>query len=250
MTWAEVVIQINRHVRYDLGAYTAGEDGISDESSAENLVIPINLGLEQLAREVEKYDPNVTFTLTADDNRYTLTDTAVFSKRLIKPNFVTINGSVLRDSEHVPGLWELGAFQDKHQHWQDDTSGTPTIAFMPNSDEIMLWRKPNAACVTAAQNYVAGTVYPTKFVYTAADPEAATVLSPDLALPLHEALCYLVAVKLAMPNASIGEQWNRMTAYRAEYKEAILKEKYKNANLRYNNLVTGPTRHGGPPLRF
>jgi hypothetical protein len=128
---------------------------------------------------------------------------------------VIINGVKLRAKRGRYGLWSMAQLENEFPLWMLDTENTPLRAVYSNGI-LYLHPFPTAAVIAAGQCYVPSTVFP---LDRTADNDPDTGLSSQLDLldELHEAACFLAAVKGGKPQVEGNEAIRRLQDYSAEW---------------------------------
>jgi hypothetical protein len=211
MTLAQIRTMVTSHTTdFQLDNY------VSAAPTDAELTAQVNWAIRLFSKRTFcNFDPEITFTLTADTALYDCRDVsapAVVSRKVLLPLFVTINGTVLRDfSGRAPGLWSFNQLLRTNPMYQTEDSGRPTRAVWLPGNKMLLSAPPDAGVVSDGDNYIAGA-------YLAADMANGTddSNSPDIPEEYHEILAYLAAVKAGMPRATEESAWRAISTYDAE----------------------------------
>jgi len=206
-TLQTILDNIDRFLQFDL-------DNMYGESpTTQQKVDGFNWAQRTVSKLIFQYDPKITLTLTADQASYDLRNTSVVSRKVIRPYAVIINGNMLWNAAYTErGLWTLQELERMIPSWRTDSSGTPTKGVYYGNQKLLLHPAPTTAVVNAGDNYISGQ-------YLAADMTTAQLAStPDIPEELHEAIAFCAAARLALPNLSEAEAWQRITAFNAEWR--------------------------------
>jgi len=172
----------------------------------------LNWAYARIARRCKLVDPKITFTPTADLAKYSLFGSHYGGVKLTKVYHVMINGTMLYARNGERGLWSYNELIKDYPTWQIASSGTPTKA-VQLGQFLLLHAPPNAAVVSAAQNFICAEYIPAEM-----DDDADT---PDLPEDLHPAIAYLAAVYAATPVASEASMWTRVQAFSAAWVDMV-----------------------------
>lgn len=193
-----------------------------DEMTDAQALLQINWAIRTLSKRLEQYDSLIVMTLIDGTRSYRLKNTAVFSRKVLKPFYVTIGGSPLKAaSGDVYGFHTMHEIERAWKGWRTVETGTPTRAVLSARETITFVRPPDAATVAGAGNYLAGT-------YMAADLTALTE-TPDIPEELHECVSYLAAERAGGVMAE-GDAWNRVIHFNREWQTQIDEQRILNLN--------------------
>lgn len=104
------------------------------------------------------YDDNVTFTLSSSDTGYyELLDETIFSRPVLEPEVIFIDGNPLTDSDGLPGLVTVGEANDWVANYRSVTDATPQKAFVIQKGDSQVLRLMPAPDATYA-GVIAGWV--------------------------------------------------------------------------------------------
>lgn len=158
------------------------------------------------------FDPKITFTVTADVASYSGRSLTVFSKKIIWPQFVTINGVPLCGPDNLhPGMFSFRQLVDRYRTFQTVASGKPVVAAWMPGEKVYLTPPPTAAVLSAGNNFMAAVYEPADLVVGADDAN-----EPDIPAPYHETLGYIAAIKGSMPRATEQAALQALANYDAQ----------------------------------
>lgn len=208
-----------RNLAFDL------DSAYGESETLQQQVDSVNWAIRAISARIFQYDPKITLTLTAGMADYNLRDTAVVSRKIIRPFSVCINGSMLWDaSRNDYGMWTLAELERRNPSWRTDTSSIPTKAVYYGGNRLLLHPTPTADVVSAGNNFISGQYLAANL--TTSDGSN----SPDIPEELHEAIAYYAAAHSALPNLSENEAWQRVSAYNAEWQSSA--DTIRRENLR------------------
>lgn len=162
---------------------SAGEAYLTDD---DEILAVINRVLKQFAKDTLcLYSDNITWTLTQDVSRYSLRDSAVFSRLVAQPLRVWINGLLVA---HVATSPDMAGIQP---NYHTSGSGTPTLWWTQPPNHIVVSVPPAAAYDNSR---VAGWYLPTVL-----EDETDVLDLPDEAL---DSAAIDVAIALLAPRAT------------------------------------------------
>lgn len=211
MYLSDAVSLVNYFTQFDLDNY------YGESPTNANVTSLINWASRLISKKIEMFNPVVVFTMSAGIRTYDLRSTSSFSVPVVKPMYVVVDGDVLLDaSGRQAGLWTVPEMERLAEGWRTSANSIPDKACW-HSDKLILNPPPNTATASLNTHYVAGTVLSADLTY---DGNASTT-ALNLPVELHEACCYLAAIKAATPQASETEGWQRIAAYDQGWREEI-----------------------------
>lgn len=217
MTTQEIIDRRTNHLKFDLDSFNG------EGETAQQALDSVNEAIRVISKRIFQFDPLITMTVVDGTPTYDL-GSASFSRKILCPFRVYINKTPLRGyetSRETYGLWTWEQFEFRNPDFLRASSGTPTIGVYYN-ETIRLYQTPSATTVSNGGNYVAGQ-------YMAANVLIGGVsAAPDIPEELHEAIAYLAASRSALPQATEQEAWQRLTAYRATWMEAVNEKAAEN----------------------
>lgn len=198
-----------------------------ESATAAQKTEQLNTGLRIISRHIHLFNPKVTFTPTAASAVQNIqnTSTPVVSQKVIRPYSVMMNGVKLSGPDGNVGVWPYGQFIQEYPAWELADDGTVYRAVIFNEGKLLLNPAPTTAVVTAAQNFIAGTVYAAPLVNGSGDST-----EPDLPADLHEALCLLTAAIAADPQIAAEEALRRVQSYNQRAYQALMDTRQMNLN--------------------
>ena len=152
-----------------------------------------------------------------------ISTTAVVDYRVVRPYFVTINGSILCRPDGYRGMWTFEDLLSLRASWQSESDAVPTAAVRFSSNKMILSNPPTAAVVSGGNNYISGTI-----------------LAPDLVndadisiLPVeaHESICYLAAIFAAEPLLAVDEAVMRVANFNKRAMSNLMEIRDENVRL-------------------
>lgn len=207
MDTTALIQRVKDLLSFDLDFY------VGESPTDAQVVAGLNDELYLIGKEIEQYDPLVTFTIVASQADYDMRDiaTPVVSKRMIRVYDVIINGNYLRDaSGRGRGLWTMQELTRRYPTWTSDGAATPTKAVRYTGTRILLHPKPTAETLSGGSNYVSGTWLPAALSTSTGSAE------PQIPLEIHSSLAVKTACKFAEPMASETHQFNKLNIMRAQ----------------------------------
>ena len=108
--------------------------------------------------------------------------------------------------------------------WRTDAAGTPTKFIKLPNNKILLHPAPSAACISAGNSFISGTVFPDDIDSTQ------TTLTCQLPVELHEPLCKITAVRSADPNRTEPHQFQRLQDMEGKAWSQVAKVGKRNKN--------------------
>lgn len=202
--------------------YVSGRSYRGQVLSDAEVTVELNHGLRTLGPKLKMFDPRITLSLTEGQDVYDVQNPSVVSKLVIEPYSVTINGSLLWDSQGVTGsVQSLQELEACRPGWRTMTSGTPDVAVWYGSHRLLLNPSPTSTVAVSGNNFIAGFVYPgaspaSGGYYSTGLVSTDLTSSPDLDLGLQDCLCYMAAQYLLMP-ISDSQNWAKVGAYNSEW---------------------------------
>ena len=204
----------------------------TDEESTAQL----NHALRIFGTKLSMLDPKVTVTLASGVMFYDLHDTTVFSRRVLKPESLIINGRILPSADgRSTSLWSLQELEQRYPAWRTTGAGTPILGAWYGNRRLIVWPAPSQAVIDAGNNYLSGQYIPGSVTASGTyDPQGFNAnhldSTPDLDTTLHEPLAFLAAVLSSVPVASEQVAWSRMSQYNALWTDAVDKIARDNTN--------------------
>lgn len=170
------------------------------------------------------YEPSVTWTLAVGTATYDGRDRDIFSKRILRPRTVTINGTTLRRRDgRQYGLWTMEEFQRYYPEFRTASNDVPYLAVWLPTNKFILHNPP--AALYAGTNFVEGWTIPDALVNGADDNVELPVPEED-----HPAVVRLAIAFGSLPNISEQEAWARMQANDVWWKDQAERRKRENLN--------------------
>lgn len=206
MNFSELKALTLKLLAYDLDGY----DGASPSDSQVYAVL--NWALRSIGLSIYLYE-EVEFTLANGVRQISLDDTTTFGKAIITVDQVMVEGAYLRDFTRRVGMWRTDQFTRWYRDASTVASDLPVaVTVMGNSLSFNCPSDDNYECS------LWGRVFPAPIV-------ASSHESPDdIPTHLHEAIAYIAAVKWAMPNATVDDQYRRLQTYSGEAIDILVAE--------------------------
>lgn len=210
MTTAELITRVSELTAYDL------DTTLGTAPTDAQVVDALNRRLRAISVKLCIFDPKIEFTMTAGTETYDLRDTVVFSRKIVQPRDVIINGNMLFTARGTRyGLWTVQELDKISPTWRTLGSGVPYRACWAPPTTLFVNPKPTQAVIDAGNNYVSGQVL-------AADLDANdTDAEPELPEETHMALAMLTACDVAKPYATEVSQINRLVAMTQDATQTI-----------------------------
>lgn len=227
MTTAEILLYVRNNISTDFDI----ADDIGATATDAELVPYINWAMRSISRQIHQLKTSIPITLTADTAEYDLnggTGTPISASdvsQVTRIHRVYINNNPLKRADWKgPGMFTFNEIERNYPGWRAAGSSTP-FAAAQISNKLFLFPKPTSTVVSAGNNYLVAEYLPKDL--------STSVLTqiPDLPLELHEAVAYMAAVKLALPNIGEAEAIQRLQLYSAAIADAI-------SEVRKQNLAT------------
>lgn len=185
-------------------------------------LLQINRAVRLMSKKLNQWDSLIVVTLVADTRSHSLRSTTVFSRKVIKPFYLVVNGDALLDaSGERPGFFTVYEADRYYPDWRTRTSGQTFAAILSGNEKITYLPPPSSTVVSAGQNYLAGT-------YLAADLTALSE-TPDIPEEFHECLAAMSATFAGGMNGE-GEIWNRIQAINADWPDMVMDHAQMNTN--------------------
>lgn len=216
---------------YDLDDYISGGQTPSDTEA----LITLNQAKDTISKAIFQYDPSITFTVTDGTSTYSLRDSTVFSRNVIRPQECWINGTLLRASLiDKTGFWSIGEFQRRYPSFRTDPSAVPFIGVYVGNQSIIIYPTPVAGTAALGGNFISGQ-------YLAADMTTANeaTTEPDIPNEIRPAIAYLGAIIAAEPSVSEQEQMARLAAYDKRVMGKIEEIAAENRNAQLDIVMFG-----------
>lgn len=125
---------ITREEFVDLVWQTARGHGVPyiRQTEVETLLKFVNRKLQEFVQRTRiLYDDNVTFTTAdTDDGTYDPADLDTFSREILEPEVVLIEGSPLLAANGKPGLWSVKEANDLPYDYRNVAAGQPQMAIL------------------------------------------------------------------------------------------------------------------------
>lgn len=135
---------ITREEFIDLVWETARGHGVPyiRRTDGDALLKFINRKLQEFVERTRiLYDDNVTFATTAsDDGTYDPADLDTFSREILQPEVVFIEGQALLDASGKPGLWSVREANDLPYDYRNLADGQPQMAILFQSGAEFTFR--------------------------------------------------------------------------------------------------------------
>ena len=165
-----------------------GEAYVTDYSDVTDVV---NRESKRFAAETLcLYSDNITFALTASTSKYSLRDTAVFSKMVVQPANVWVYGNLKAKVASVADMAGI----DEGYHALDDSEPTYWYTMPPN--HLVLRPAPASAY---SDSRVAGWYFPDDVTFPDEGDTDPTIEFPD---DVVDALAVHIAIALLAPRAT------------------------------------------------
>ncbi|MBS1721401.1 MAG: hypothetical protein JSS66_00170 [Armatimonadetes bacterium] len=223
------IIDLKNDFEQRLGNYR----GIpSDEESVDQL----NHALKIFGTKLAMFEPSVAVTLASGVSVYDLQDTTVFSRRILIPRSLIVNGRPLASSSATQSnLWSLQELEAQHPYWRNSGTGSPILGCWPGNRQLICWPAPTPAVVSGGSTWLSGTYIPGAIkadgTYLPGGFDVNYLDStPDLDDTLHEALAFLAAVLAGTPIASDQVAWRRMADYNILWTDTVEEIRRSNRN--------------------
>lgn len=203
MNLSELRASLSNHLQLDL-------DNLEGSSPTDaQLTTQINLA----KREFESYTfccygHKIPFTLRTGFEEYNLRDRAVFSKMILHPKYVTLNGTTLKGPDGELGLWNITDNHELYRGYQTYDNGTPVRAFLDG--ERIIFSPPPDATAVAGTNYISGAYLTDDF-----KPGVDDKKSLDIPSEYEKSVVYLAAAYASVPLISEEEAWARYREFRS-----------------------------------
>ena len=123
----------------------------------------------------------------------------------------------------TPGMWSYKEIERYDPSYRAAASGQP-VAAAQFGNNLVLYPAPTSTVASGSGNYLVAEYLPVAL--TASDLSN----SPDLPVELHEAAAYLAAIKIAAPQITEAESYQRLNLYNSFINESIQEVKKQNEN--------------------
>jgi hypothetical protein len=212
MTTAEIIVYIKDNYAYDNDL----ANHLGTTPTDAQLVPYINWAVRLIARRIKQLSINLPITLVAGQNTYSLNGISpATSSQVTRIHRCYINNYPLKKANRQnPGLWSFDEIERFNPSYKSADNGTPVGAAQVGNS-LVLYPAPDASTVSGGNNFLVAEYLP--------DDLSTTDLtqSPDLPLELHEAIAYLAANRVAIPQITEAESLARMQLYNQLAYEAI-----------------------------
>jgi hypothetical protein len=166
-------------------------------------------------------DPRISMVLTAGTSEYDGENSAVFSKRILKPRFVVVNDNLLyRRDGRRPGFWTLDELEYYREGWREWSNDEPTAAVWLNSGKLLLSAPPASAYT--GNNFVSAWTLPDELEAGADDDAQLPVPRRD-----HPAIVRLALDYGTLPQAE-GSKESRQFRNESWWREQAQRRKAEN----------------------
>jgi len=222
MILSEILTQVKDNYAYD------GDIANSlGETPTDTQLIPyVNWAIRSIARKIKQVNIYIPITLVASQNNYNLNagtgiSTSVASQ-ITRVHRVYINNVVLNKPDgRSPGMWSYNEVERYDPTYRRAAAGQP-IAGAQWGNNLLLYPAPSSTVASGSGNYLVAEYLPANL--TIADLSN----SPDLPVELHEAVAYLAAIKIAAPQITEAESYQRLNLYNSMINESIQEVKKQN----------------------
>jgi hypothetical protein len=217
MNLTELRAFVIKLLAYDLDSF----DGDSPSDAQKDSIL--NWGLRQVGLSIYLYQ-DVPFTIVTSERSLRLDDTTKFTKPMLTIDTVVLNGVTLRDSTRRHGIWNVDKFNRWYPSAATASNGTPEAAVIVGNSLVF-----NCPVSDNWSGIAMGRALPQKLVSPGHETPT------DIPEHLHECIAYFAAIKWAMPNATIDEQYQRLQMYSSETIQLLITEfhrGFKNAHGR------------------
>lgn len=216
MTVERAITYVQKFTEFDLDNF------LGDAPTDDDYVELINWGQRLIGKKCCTFSPKVDLTLIANSADVSTRDTNVVEQKLWRVHCVWINGSPLLNAARDDyGTWSYKELQSAYPEWATESAGVPSLAVHYNQSRLILHQKPNSTVVSDGNNYCSGFVFPLDRTSSAGDAVDGMDSQIDLLEELHEACCFLAALKAAIPTCSAEEGWRRLQQYSSEASSLI-----------------------------
>lgn len=184
-----------------------------DTMSDAQALLQINRAIRLMSKDLKQWDSLIAVTLVVGTRSHSIRSTNVFARKIVKPFYLVINGNPLWDASGKRfGFFTIHEADRYYPDWRTRTEDTTFAAILSGNEKITYLPPPNAAVVSAGNNYIAGT-------YMAADLTALSE-TPDIPEEFHECLAAMAAT-FASGALGEGEIWNRIKAINMDWHELV-----------------------------
>lgn len=224
MTLSEILIYVKDNYAYD------GDiaNSLGENPTDAQLIPYVNWAIRSIARKVKQIGIYLPITLTAGTSTYNLNAgtgiATTVASQITRIHRVYIGNQVMNKADRFsPGMWSYNEIERFDPKYRSAASGQP-IAAAQFGNNLVLYPAPSSTVASGSGNYLVAEYLPPSL--TISDLSN----SPDLPVELHEAVAYLAAIKVAAPQITEGESYQRLQLYNSFINESIQEVKKQNEN--------------------
>jgi len=222
MILSEILTYVKDNYTYDSDI----ANSLGEAPSDTQLIPYVNWAIRTIARKTRQISIYIPITLVAGQGSYNLNAGSAISStnasQVTRVHRVFIGNNVMtKANSNAPGMWAYNEIERFAPNYRAAASGQP-IAAAQWGNNLLLYPAPSSNVSSGSGNYLVAEYLPANL--TISDLSN----SPDLPVELHEAVAYLAAIKIAAPQITEAESYQRLQLYNSFINESIQEVKKQN----------------------
>lgn len=232
MTTQELLVQLKDNYAFDNDIASS----LGESPTDAQLVPYLNWAIRILARKIKQFSIKIPFTFIAGTYNYSLNASSggfistSDCSEVTKIHRVYVNGLALKKPDNVTcGLWSFQEIERVYPNWVTASNSTPQAAAQLGH-KVMFYPPPTGS--------ESNTFFVAEYLPKDLSTTDLTQI-PDLPLELHECIAYLASIKIAAPQLTEAESFQRLNLYNGFINDTIdaLKKQNEKDLLSYGSTL-------------